>query len=177
MNRARGGLRKTVWIAALALLLGACSSSGPQAEDEMPAETAPTDDGYGDPYEEPPADPAGQNPGMTPPTEHEPAPMTPPAETNVPTSPEEVSAEQVEHFADAYLTVMQIRTTYESKFAQATDPEEVAELEAQAAQEVQMAVEQTELSIEEFNAIAQMLSVDEPLRERVQREVDARIKG
>lgn len=146
----------------LAFTLG-CQSSPDVEEDPTPVSAPPgaQEEAYQEPYQEeaPPA--AGYE---------EPAP--PAYGAAVPTSPEEVTEEQAESFASAYVEVMNIQMELEPQMQAATTPEEMAALQTEAEERFVDAVESEDLTVEEFNAIAELLAYDEGLRDRVQSHVD-----
>lgn len=169
MIRTRVGRLTTALLAifvALAFAVG-CQSSPEAADDSVYPE--PTEEPGAvqepDPYEEPrSAEP------------HAPAePMTPPqqGQADVPASPADVTDDQVEQFASAYVEVMDVRMEYEPQFQAATQPEEVAVLQQRAEADIIEIVENHDMSVEEFNTIADFLAYDEGLRMRIQAEVDA----
>ena len=94
------------------------------------------------------------------------------AGAEVPTSPAEVTEAQVDSFAHAYVEVMNIQIEMEPRIQATTDPEEMAYLQTKAEEQTLEAVENQDLTVEEFNAIAQMLAYDEALRDRIQARVD-----
>lgn len=160
----------TLVAVGLAFAMG-CQSSPDEADDPIPTEPTqePAQDGYDDPYGEeapPPAEPA--EPGAAPGE-----PMAPDHGADLPASAEDVTEDQVQSFAEAYVTVMDIRMAYEPQFEAATDAEEMAGLQEEAEVEIVQAVETHDITVEEFNAIADLLAYDEGLRQRIQSHVDS----
>ena len=156
------GRRLLAGLAALGLIAAMGCQSTPEAE----ADPAPLD-----PYEEPAGEPAYE--------EHsaydDPAAYgTPtPGMAELPTSAEDVTEEQIESFASAYVSVMELRMTYEPQLQTATSEEEALAIQEEAETQIIAAVEAEDLTVDEFNAIADLLAYDETLRDRVQSEIDS----
>lgn len=96
----------------------------------------------------------------------------PDADTQVPTSPGDVSDATAQSFAAAYIDVVDLQADYEPRIDATSDPEDVAMLQQQLEAEIDEAIEKHDLSLAEFNAIADLLEADETLRDRIQSEVD-----
>lgn len=157
------GTRILAGLAALGLLLALGCQSTPEAE----ADPAPLD-----PYEEPTGEPAYEEPpAQEPTTQGEPAPGTP-MMSDLPTSSEEVTDEQVEAFANAYVSVMELQMTYEPQLQSAATEAELLALQEEAEVQVIAAVEAEDMTVEEFNAIADLLAFDQGLRDRIQAQID-----
>lgn len=91
---------------------------------------------------------------------------------DVPSSPDDVSAAQARDFAAAYTDVIDLQALYEERLEQTDDPDEIAALKRRLNDETNAVIEQRDLSIAAFNAIAELLEEDDRLRDRIQSEVD-----
>jgi len=158
----RIGTKLLAFLAALSLLAAMGCQSTPEPEaDPVPQDPyeEPADDFHDEPEPHGADDPYGE-------------PADPMAH-DLPTSSEDVSDDQVESFANAYVSVMELRMTYEPQLQEAASEEEVMAIQEAAEGEIVAAVEAEDLTVEEFNAIADLLAYDEGLRDRVQEHIDA----
>lgn len=88
-------------------------------------------------------------------------------------APVDVTEAQVKQFAAAYVDVMDIQFEFEPRFESASDSDERTALQQQLETESIEAIEAHQMSADEFNTIADLLTRDRTLRDRVQAEVDA----
>lgn len=82
--------------------------------------------------------------------------------------PIEVNDEQLEQFADAQASVNEIRVDAMTKLKNSEDPKEAQEIQQQANQEMVDAVQDTGLSVEDYNLIARAVQNDTSLQSRLQ---------
>lgn len=75
---------------------------------------------------------------------------------------------QLEQFVTALTDVRDLGNEYSEQIASAQDQQEAQELQQEAQVEMVAVVEDTGLTVEEYNQIAQQLSQDPELMERVQ---------
>lgn len=103
-------------------------------------------------------------------------PATPPPEDVTPT-PEEVAPledKKIDQFADAYLAIEEIHAEAAAELKKTTDPESANKVKAQAETKIIEAVERSGLRLEEFNQIAELMTVDVALREKIAHRVEQR---
>ncbi len=91
---------------------------------------------------------------------------------DIPQTPGDVDEEQVQRFAAAYAAVMDLQYDYEQRLESAPE-EEHSQLLLQLEEQTLAAVEEHQLSIDTFNAIAELLAHDVALRDRIQAEIDS----
>ncbi|WP_111642105.1 DUF4168 domain-containing protein [Marinimicrobium alkaliphilum] len=101
-----------------------------------------------------------------------PAPAGPGAQQEV-----NVSDEEVDAFVAAYIAVQTINQEYTEKLQAAESPEDATELQQQAQGEMQQAVTDSGISIEEYQQIANLANQDEGLRDRITEALAAQIEG
>ncbi|QXO19193.1 MULTISPECIES: DUF4168 domain-containing protein [Vibrio] len=82
--------------------------------------------------------------------------------------PIEVNDEQLEQFAEAQASVNEIRVDAMTKLKNSEDPKEAQEIQQQANQEMVDAVQDTGLSVEDYNLIARAVQNDTSLQSRLQ---------
>lgn len=80
----------------------------------------------------------------------------------------EVSDETLNQFATALEEVRDIGQEYSEQVANAEGTEEAQQLQREAQEEMVTAVEDTGLSVQEYNSIAQLMSQDQELMERIE---------
>ena len=80
----------------------------------------------------------------------------------------DVSDEQVESFAEAQARVAEIGEKWTPRMQEAESSEEVQKAREQAQQEMVIAVENSGLSVQEYNQIARAAQADEELRAKIQ---------
>lgn len=80
---------------------------------------------------------------------------------------EEVTDKQLEKFVDAATDVQEVQATYAQRMQEAQDQEQAQSLRDEAQSEMVGAVEESGLSVQEFNLIAQRLQTDPELAERL----------
>ena len=172
-SRAKGLMKGiTAGAAAFSLIFAMGCQSSPEPTPEEAMGTPPAEQGaeYDTHHER--ADGTHETHDTHAPEAHGEVP--PPAyAADLPTSAEEVTEDQVESFASAYVEVMNIRMELEPQMQTASDPEEMAALQTEAEARTIEAVEAEDLTVEEFNAIAELLAYDEGLRMRIQEHVDS----
>jgi hypothetical protein len=108
----------------------------------------------------------GQVPADKPAPPHAVAPLPPDAAP--------LEEEKIDRFADAYVVIEEIHTQAVVDLDRARNPEEASEIRANAEGKIIEAVEQSGLALDEFNQIAELMSVDRGLRERIASEVAER---
>jgi hypothetical protein len=101
-------------------------------------------------------------------------PAPPDAVTPPPPDAAPLEEEKIDRFADAYIVIEEIHTQAVADLDSARNPEEASEIRANAEGMIIKAVEQSGLALDEFNQIAELMSVDRGLRERIAKEVAER---
>lgn len=86
----------------------------------------------------------------------------------------DVSDDEVEGFVDAYMAVQGVNQEYTQKLQEVEDPEKATELQQEAQGEMQSAVDESGLSIEKYQQIANQAGQDEELRGKIEEELAAR---
>ncbi|MFP4207479.1 MAG: DUF4168 domain-containing protein [Wenzhouxiangella sp.] len=86
--------------------------------------------------------------------------MEPPADIDV-------SDQQLEQFADAQVSIIEIQQDFSGRLQGVEDPERAQELQAQANDEMTTAVADAGLDVESFNAIAMAIQNDPELQQRL----------
>ncbi|RUO33609.1 DUF4168 domain-containing protein [Aliidiomarina soli] len=81
---------------------------------------------------------------------------------------EPVSDEQLEQFADALDEIERINDEFVAELEQAENQEEAQELQIAAQSEMVEAVENSGLSVEEYNAIAYRMQNDPEIQQRIE---------
>lgn len=81
---------------------------------------------------------------------------------------EEFTEGQLESFMVARAEVREIQSEYSSRLQEVSDDQKVAELQAQAQEEMVQAVQAEDLTVEEFNQIARKANSDPEFNERLQ---------
>ena len=106
-------------------------------------------------------------------------PAAPPAETVTPTTPEVAPLEEqkIDQFADAYLAIEQIHADTAAQLEKTTDSEAANRVKAKAETQIIEAVEQSGLRLDEFNQIADLMTVDMELRKKIANRVQQRRKS
>jgi hypothetical protein len=127
--------------------------------------------------------PKASDPMVVPPEEasavetgsgEEPSPAPADAEPGAETAQDaggEMSEDAVSSFARAYFRVITIEQTYGPKLQAAQTPDEVESIKVEATQEMQQAVTDEGMTVDEFEQIGQRVAADEALRERVETEL------
>ncbi len=82
----------------------------------------------------------------------------------------DVSDEQIEQFAEAQARVAEIGQKWTPRLQEAESREDVQEARQSAQKEMMIAVENSGLSVQEYNQIAQAAQADPELRERITQE-------
>jgi hypothetical protein len=117
----------------------------------------------------PPQDPVEAN--APPPAPPSPDPRSGDA---VPSGSEvDISDEQLDRFARAFMAVQELQSKIEKDLSTAQSPDDAKQLQQKASQQAASIVEKAGLSMTEYGQIAQRLQADEALRERLQSRVQA----
>lgn len=149
-------------------------ADSPSASDTQRSSSAP-------PHDPPAPDPATErtdsdSPTTAPPQGEQPPPSVddnaPTADADLPSSPDEVTDDQIEEFASVYIDVMELQLEYAPRIRDVDDTEEATRLQRELEQRAMDVVDDHQLSHDEFDAIAHLLEHDESLRDRIQSEVD-----
>ncbi|ALO45140.1 DUF4168 domain-containing protein [Pseudohongiella spirulinae] len=85
----------------------------------------------------------------------------------------ELTSELKSNFVSAYNDIMQIQMRYAQQLQSVTDEAEANGLQQAAQLEMQEAVEDNDLSIQEYNQIIQMASADPELLEELEAAIEA----
>ena len=78
-----------------------------------------------------------------------------------------VEDEKIGQFAEAYVVIEEIHTQAVADLDRTRDPEQASEIRSSAEGRIIRAVERSGLALDEFNRIAELMSVDRGLRERI----------
>ncbi len=95
----------------------------------------------------------------------------PPAAGGQPAAPE-VSDDLKNKFIDAYAVIMSIQTDYAEQIQAAGNEEEAMELQQAAQGEMQQAVSDADMTVEEYNMVIQAASADPELMEELEAAID-----
>ena len=79
----------------------------------------------------------------------------------------------IENFVAAYTDVRQVHTEYAKKLQQAENQEKAAELQQEAQQKMEQAVTENDISVQQYQRIAQQVGQDPQLRSRIQEQLQA----
>lgn len=103
-------------------------------------------------------------------------PPAPPAETVTPPAKEvaPLDEKKLDQFANAYLAIEEIHAKAAKALESTTSPESANKVKADAEAQIIQAVEQSGLRLEEFNQIAELMTVDVQLREKIASRVQER---
>jgi hypothetical protein len=85
----------------------------------------------------------------------------------------ELTSELKSNFVSAYTDIMEIQMRYAQQLQSVTDEAEANGLQQAAQLEMQEAVEDNDLSIQEYNQIIQMASADPELLEELEAAIEA----
>jgi len=77
-----------------------------------------------------------------------------------------VDEAQLQEFAQAEAAVRQVQTKYEGQAQAIETQEEMQTLQQQASQEMVQAIQSTDLSVQEYNQIANLVQADPQLRKK-----------
>lgn len=80
----------------------------------------------------------------------------------------DVSEQEVESFARAYLAIATLERAYAAKLESAANQQESASLQIEAREQMERVIEDEGMTIDEFQAIGQAVDSDEELRNRVE---------
>jgi len=86
----------------------------------------------------------------------------------------EVTDEQVQAFVDAYVAVNDVREEYTARMQEAEDQEEAQALQMEANEAMSAAIEESGLSVEEYQEVAMAVSADPEVREQVTQMLEER---
>lgn len=90
---------------------------------------------------------------------------------------EQISADDIHSFAEAYLAVQTINQEYSAMLQQVEDPEQATELQQEAQTKMQQAVTESGLSISDYQNIAQQANLNDAVREDIQNAVSALVEA
>lgn len=90
------------------------------------------------------------------------------------TAPMEVDDQTVENFVGAYTEVQEIHNEYAERMQEVGDAEEATSLQQEAQEKMQEAVTKNDITVEEYQQIAQQIGQDEQLRSRIQEELESK---
>jgi hypothetical protein len=105
-------------------------------------------------------------------------PASPPPESISPPAPEVAPLEdkKIDQFADAYLAIEEIHVQTASELKQTEDADAADKVKAQAETRIIEAVERSGLRLDEFNQIADLMTLDADLRQKIASRVQERRK-
>jgi hypothetical protein len=89
----------------------------------------------------------------------------PPSSHEAPRKP--VSEQAVKEFASAYASVQSIQEDYSEQLQQIEDPQQAQQLQQEAQKEMLEAVQQSGMSVNEYNQMVERMDQDPQLRQRV----------
>lgn len=98
------------------------------------------------------------------------APAAPDAD--VPQSADDIDSELKEKFVGAYGDIMSIQMRYAEQLQSVTDEQEANSLQQQAQVEMQEAVTENDITIQEYNQIIQLASSDEELMAELESAIE-----
>ncbi len=84
----------------------------------------------------------------------------------------DVGEQELDQFAEAFLAVQEIQTEISEELQAATDESEAQDLQRQAQEEMVSAVEDSGLSVEEYNQIAQLMNSDPEVRDGIMERIN-----
>ena len=85
-----------------------------------------------------------------------------------PAAQSQISDAQLQSFVEAQTKVNEIQVEYSEKIQSTQDPEKAQTLQSEAQDKMVKAVDEAGLDVQEYNQIAQQMSRDPALRERIQ---------
>lgn len=105
-------------------------------------------------------------------------PASPPPESISPPAPEAAPLEdkKIDQFADAYIAIEQIHVQTAAELKQTKDAAAADKVKAQAESRIIEAVERSGLRLDEFNQIADLMTLDTNLRQKIASRVQERRK-
>jgi hypothetical protein len=105
-------------------------------------------------------------------------PSSPPPENISPPPPEVAPLEEkkIDQFADAYLAIEQIHVQTAAELKQTKDADAANKVKANAESRIIEAVERSGLRLDEFNQIADLMTMDADLRQKIASRVQERRK-
>lgn len=144
------------------------STHSPPPAGEMQGAPAPQPEPAPAPEPEPAPAPEAEAPDPAAPAD----PAAGPAEPmNPPAAQGEVGDDQVQAFAEAYVEVIAIQNKFATEVQQVEPGADVSHLQEQAQAEVESAVQESGLSVEEFEQIGARAGTDPELRTRIETAV------
>lgn len=84
----------------------------------------------------------------------------------------DVSDEELENVANAYVRILEVREEYQPSLANAEDQESAQEIQREVNEEMVRIVEDEGLDVETYNQIVMAAEADEELRERLFEKID-----
>lgn len=78
----------------------------------------------------------------------------------------ELSEEEIDRFADVYMELDEVRVETESQLQEAEGPEEQSEIQQQASADMEGILDDYDMTIQEYQRIAQAIETDPEQRER-----------
>lgn len=111
----------------------------------------------------------GQQPGQQPPEQQ--APMQ--QQQQPAAEPHSFSDSELEQFASAFVEVEEVRNEYGPRLGEADDMEAATEIQQEANELMTQAIEDSGLTVETYNAIAQSTQTDPELREQILGKVES----
>lgn len=88
----------------------------------------------------------------------------------------DVSDEQVSSFVEAYMAVQSVNQEYTQRLQAVEDPQEATEMQQEAQGEMESAVTDSGLSVDEYQQIANQAGQDEELRGKIEEELSAHVE-
>ncbi|MBB5022464.1 DUF4168 domain-containing protein [Desulfurispira natronophila] len=102
--------------------------------------------------------------------------ITPASAQQMPGQPEvevrDVSNSEVEQVAGAYVEISAIQESYQQRLSNVQDPQEAQKLQQQANEEMTEVVENSGISVDQYNEIMLMAQMDEDIRFRILEEIE-----
>lgn len=95
-----------------------------------------------------------------------------PPQTAPQQAPIQVDDQTVADFASALSEIQGIQQDFSQKLQNVEDQEKARELQQQAQEQMVAAVERNDLSVNEYNQVAQAMSRDQQLRERIMSQLN-----
>lgn len=80
---------------------------------------------------------------------------------------QQFSDDKIEQFAASFGEIMEIRQEFSAKLEQTDDADKARKLQQEASQQMVGVIEDHDISVNEYNAIAQQMQADPELRNRV----------
>lgn len=87
-----------------------------------------------------------------------------------PAASEEISDQQMQEFVKVEQKVREVSMNYQEKLSSASDESEISSIAQEANREMTDVVEQSPLSVQEYNKIASLISTDQNLQRKYQEQ-------